>query len=139
MHPTLVVGVPKRVAAALAVALTLGAAGWTECAGWQLTPEARMDCCTDIDMCPMHRGVTPGSPSGEIVTQSKADSCCAASDSKDSTPSAEAFSLVLPEVLAPSSLLAPVTVPPASLHVRRAHIPLRGHVPKHVLLSVFLI
>ena len=140
MHPT-VVELLFRRAAALVVALTLGAAGWAECAGWQATPEARMACCSDSDVCPMHGSTEPGSGSGSLVTQAQADSCCAASDADDSTPSAGAFSLSLTAalVISPLATLAPVTTP-ALLDAWRAQVPLPGaHVPKHVLLSVFLI
>ena len=140
MHPT-VVELLFRRAAALVVALTLGAAGWAECAGWQATPEARMACCLDSAVCPMHGSPEPGSGSGSLVTQAQADSCCAASDANDSTPSAGAFSLSLSAILVTSPLatLAPVTAP-APLDAWRAQVPLPGaHVPKHVLLSVFLL
>ena len=140
MHPT-VVELLFRRAAALVVALTLGTAGWAECAGWQATPEARMACCSDSDVCPMHGSPEPGSGSGSLVTQAQADSCCAASDANDSTPSAGAFSLSLSATLVTSPLatLAPVTAP-APLDAWRAHVPRPGaHVPKHVLLSVFLL
>ncbi|MEQ1908113.1 MAG: hypothetical protein ABMA15_04780 [Vicinamibacterales bacterium] len=140
MHPTLVDLLFRR-AAALVVALTLGAAGWAECAGWQATPEARMACCSDSDVCPMHGSPEPGSGFGRVVTQAQADNCCAASDTDDSTPSAGAFSLSLSAALVTSRLatMAPVTTP-APLDAWRAHVPLPGaHVPKHVLLSVFLL
>jgi len=140
MHPT-VVELLFRRAAALVVALTLGAAGWAECAGWQATPEARMACCLDSAVCPMHGSPEPGSGSGSLVTQAQADSCCAASDANDSTPSAGAFSLSLSATLVtnPLATLAPVTAP-APLDASRTHVPLPGaQVPKHVLLSVFLL
>lgn len=140
MHPT-VVDLLFRRAAALVVALTLGAAGWAECAGWQGTPEARMACCSDSDVCPMHGSPEPGSGSGSVVTQAQADNCCAASGTDDSTPSAGAFSLSLSVALVTSPLatMAPVTTP-ALLGAWRVQVPLPGaHVLKHVLLSVFLL
>src|SRR5687768_10661168 len=61
------------------------------CAGWQSTPEARMDCCTEDCVCPMHdskSGSNSGrSDSGKALTQSDADSCCASSEREDSSPS----------------------------------------------------
>ena len=77
-----------------------------------------------------------------VVTQAQADSCCAASDTNPSTPSDEAFSLPLSAALVAStfSTLASIMAPPASLDAWRTHVPLPvGQVPKHVLLSVFLI
>lgn len=100
-----------------------------------------MACCLDSDVCPMHGSPEPGSGSGSLVTQAQADNCCAASDTDDSTPSAGAFS-VSPSaalVTSPLTTLAPVTTP-GLLDAWRAHVPLPGaHVPKHVLLSVFLL
>jgi len=131
-----------RRAAALVVILTLGAAGWAECAGWQATPEARMACCSGSGDCPMHGSTEPGAGSERVVTQAQADSCCAASDTDDSTPSAEAFSLSLSAALVTSTLsvIAPITAPPAQFDAWRTHLPLPvGQVSKHVLLSVFLI
>jgi hypothetical protein len=108
MHPTEVELLFRRTAA-LVVVLTLGAAGWAECAGWQATPEARMACCSGNGDCPM----SPG-----------------------------AFSLSLSAALVTSTLttLALTAAPPASFEAWRTHVPLPvGQVPKHVLLSVFLI
>jgi hypothetical protein len=131
-----------RRIAALVVVLTLGAAGWAECAGLQTTPGARMACCTGSGDCPMHGSTESGAGSERVVTQAQADSCCAASDTDDSTPSAVAFSLSLSAALVTSTLstLAPIMAPPASFDAWRTHQPLPlGQVPKHVLLSVFLI
>ena len=141
MHHT-VVELLFRRAAALVVALTFGAAGWAECAGWQATPEARMACCSGSGVCPMHGSTEPSSGSERVVTQAQADSCCAASDTDDSTPSSGAFSLSLSAALVTSALstMAPITAPLAPFDAWRAYIPLPGgQVPKHVLLSVFLI
>jgi hypothetical protein len=140
MHPR-VVDLLFRRTAALVVAITLGAAGWAECAGWQATPEARMACCSDSGDCPMHGSTESGAGSERVVTQARADSCCAASDRNDSTPSPGAFSLALSAALVTSTLttLAPIAAPP-SFDAWRTHVPLPvGQVPKHVLLSVFLI
>jgi hypothetical protein len=131
-----------RRTTAFVVALTLAAAGWAECAGWQASPEARMACCSSSGDCSMHGSTEPGAGSERVVTQARADSCCAASDTDNSTPSAGAFSLSLSAALVPSTLptLAPITAPPASFDARRTHVPLPiGLVSKHVLLSVFLI
>ena len=102
MHPR-IVGLLFRRTAAFVVALTLIGAGWAECAGWQASPEARLDCCAGSGDCPMHGSTEPGAGSQRVVTQAQADSCCAASDTGDSAPSAVAFSLTLS---APNSLMA---------------------------------
>ena len=141
MHPKCVERVLRRTAA-LVVVLALSAAGWAECAGWQASPEARMACCSGSGDCPMHGSTEPGASSERVVTQAQADNCCAASDADDSTPSAGAFSLSFSAALVPStpSSLATITAPPASFDAWRTHVPLPiGQVPKHVLLSVFLI
>jgi hypothetical protein len=141
VHPKIVELLLRRVAA-FAVVVTLGAAGWAECAGWQATPEARMACCSGTGDCPMHESTVPGSSPERVVTQAQADSCCAASDTGDSTPSAGAFSLSLSAALVTSTLSAwtRIAAPPASFDAWRTHVPLPvGQVSKHVLLSVFLI
>ena len=77
-----------------------------------------------------------------VVTQAQADDCCAVSGKHSSTPSPGAFSLSLSAALVTSTLstLAPIAAPPASFEAWRTHVPLPvGQVPKHVLLSVFLI
>jgi hypothetical protein len=145
MHPT-AVGQLLRRAGALVVALILGSPGWAECAGWQVTAEARMACCSHNGPCPMHRSTGHGSSAERsaerVVTQAQADSCCAASDPDDSTPPALAFFISLSAALVASPLpgIAPITAPPAPFDSWLAHVPLPGsHAPKHLLLSVFLI
>jgi hypothetical protein len=141
VHPRIVALLFRR-AAAFVVALTLAAAGWAGCAGWQASSEARMACCLGSGDCPMHGSTEPGAGSQRVVTQAQADSCCAASGTDDSTPSAVAFSLSLSAALVPSTLstLAPIMAPLASFAAWRTQAPLPlGQVPKHVLLSVFLI
>ena len=133
-----------RRAAALILALTLGSAGWVECAGWEATPEARMTCCSESGACPMsdEESTDQGTPSAGTVTQAEADSCCAASDNDNSTPSALAFSISLSAALVanPIGSFGPVTLAPAPFDARRADVPLPGRqVPTHLLLSVFLI
>ena len=141
MHPRIVKLLVRRTTA-FVVALTLAAAGWAECAGWQTSPEARIACCSSSGACPMHGSTAPGAGSGSPVTQAQADSCCASSDTGDSTPSSAAFVLSLAAALVTSAVwtMAPAAVPVASFDVWRAHVPLTvSPVPKHVLLSVFLI
>jgi hypothetical protein len=141
MHPKIVELLLRRTAA-LVVALAFTAAGWVECAGWQASPEARMACCSGAGDCPMHGSTKPRADSERVITQAQADSCCAASDTNDSTPSTAVFSLSVSAVLVSSTLhtLAPIMAPPSFFDAWRTDVPLpRGHVPKYVLLSVFLI
>ena len=141
VHPKVVEPLLRRTAA-FVVALALAAAGWAECAGWQASPEARMACCSGSGECPMHGSTEPGSGSDKVLTQAQADSCCAASDTDDSTPSTGAFSLSLSAALVTSAvtITAPVTSPPAPFDAWRTHVPIpAGQVQRHVLFSVFLI
>jgi hypothetical protein len=131
-----------RRTAAFVVALAFAAAGWAECAGWQASPEERMACCSGAGDCPMHGSTVPGAGSERVITQAQADSCCAASDTNESTPSIAVYSLSPSAVLVSSTLhtVAPIMAPPSFFDAWRTHVPLpRGHVPKYVLLSVFLI
>ena len=127
-------------AIALVAVLTITAGSWAECAGWQATPEARMACCVEGAACPMHNRAVPGSDSTAIVSQAEADSCCAASDRDDSSPSSPNFvpAVSVATVASPVLLVVPPTR--ASFDLWRALAPLPGtQVPKHLLLSVFLI
>jgi hypothetical protein len=141
VHPKIVELLLRRTAA-FVVALALAAAGWAECAGWQTSPEARMACCLTSGACPMHGSTESSAGSERVVTQAQADSCCAASESDDSTPSSAAFSLSLSAALVTSglSIMAPPAAPAASFEAWRTNVPFTvSQVAKHVLLSVFLI
>jgi hypothetical protein len=121
----------------LTLALAAGQAG--VCAGWMATPAARMACCSDDGPCPMHKSESEdGSTRG--VTQAEADRCCAASEHEDSTPSQSnaAFFVTLAVALSPIPALLPA--PEAHADMGRASVPIpASHVPKHLLLSVFLV
>jgi hypothetical protein len=88
----------------------------------------------------MHKSDSPNSNSAPTVSQAEADSCCAASENDRSSQSSSTFaSTISPAVLGtPRALPAvpDVAVRPAGT----AAVPLPpSHVPKHVLLSVFLV
>jgi hypothetical protein len=111
------------------------------CAGWSATPEARMACCAESAECPMHSGESHASSSGRGLTQAEADACCAASERKHSSPSTPTF---VPAISV--AILGPGTVQPASVPTLvlsddwRTHAPIpTPPVPRHVLLSVFLV
>lgn len=131
----------RRVASlALSVVFSVGGVGL--CAGWEATPEARMACCASGNICPM-RNSAPGADASDprhVVSQAEADNCCASSERDDSTPPSLAFIPVvaLAHVVSPvASVVDPAATP---FDAWRAFVPLPGsHVPKHVLLSVFLI
>src|SRR5436309_3910490 len=67
-----------RRSAAFVAALAWCAGNVAVCAGWQATPEARMACCMDGTTCPMHKSDHREHSSTHSVSQTQADSCCAA-------------------------------------------------------------
>ena len=124
--------------------LTLAAGNAAVCAGWAATPEARMACCTDEESCPMHRDDdSRNSVSGRQLSQAQADTCCASSEreqSNTSNPNPTLLASISNAVLGPVAVFA-ATVP--ALVVTdgwRTVVPLpQAAVPRHVLLSVFLV
>jgi len=136
-HPIAVVGLVRRLAAvALTFALVAGNAAM--CAGWKATPEARMACCADGVECPMHKGHSHRSGSERVLTQAQADSCCASSEGKNSNLFSPTFVAAITAVLG-DGIILPAIVPALILSGRiSAPIPVEP-VPKHVLLSVFLV
>jgi len=126
----------SRVASVLCVlALMQGAVA--QCAGWQATPEARRQCCRD-GVCPLHH--REDSTSRTHITQAAADDCCAQSERHESSPSQTVFASTI-------ALAVIQTLPPVVLSLAPT-VPLSApwetpspptHVPKHVLLSVFLV
>jgi len=126
---------------ALALSLTLLAGNVVVCAGWAATPEARMACCAEGGDCPMHKGKSDDSTSARVLTQVEADNCCAASERGNSSSSTPNFvAAISPAVLGPGIVL-PASVPSLVLSDDwRIVAPLpTPPVPKHVLLSVFLV
>jgi hypothetical protein len=125
----------RRIVAS-ALSLMLSSAGVGICAGWAATPEARMACCAKGGDCPMHKSAQG---SATAISQTDADGCCAASEREHSTPSptfVPSGSLAL--VVSPISIIVPSTVVPPD--VWHALVPLPGsQVPRHLLLSVFLV
>ena len=98
-----------------------------------------MACCAEGETCPMHKPDGHGSSSSRVLSQAEADSCCAASERDDSAPSASTFSVAVSfGVLAsPVPALLPEATGPDSWR-RSVPVP-ASHVPKHLLLSVFLV
>jgi len=138
-HPIAVVGLVRRLAAvALTFALVAGNAAM--CAGWKPTAEARMACCADGVECPMHKGNSHRSGSERVLTQAQADSCCASSEGKNSNLFSPTFVVAITAVLG-DGIILPASVPSLVLSDgwrTSAPIPIEP-VPKHVLLSVFLV
>ena len=138
-HPTNV-GVLSRRLVAIAAVLTLCAGNLAVCAGWQASPEARMACCQDESTCPMHKSAGHGSAAHHRLTQAQADSCCSGSEQNESATTRP--DLVSSGVVALVPATVPMVVMPTvtALEEWRALVPLRvSTVPKHLLLSVFLV
>jgi len=138
-HPRAVVRLVQRLAA-LALTFGLMAGNAAICAGWMPTPEARMACCADGE-CPMHKGESHRSGSERVLTQAQADSCCASSERKNSSQSSPTFVAAITVAVLGAGTVVPVSVPALVLSdAWRTTAPMSvGPVPKHVLLSVFLI
>jgi hypothetical protein len=125
---------------AVALTLTLVAGNLAVCAAWADSPEARMDCCTDEDQCPMHASDS-SQAAVRHVTQSDADSCCFMGNGS-SQPSSSSQTFV------PIVSLAPLPVQDAVALVRAAaraavsqtlDVLQASHVPRHLLISVLLV
>ena len=133
------VGLVQRLAA-LALTFALVAGNAAICTGWKPTPEARMACCADGCECPMHKGDSHGSGSERVLTQAQADSCCASSESKNSNLFSPTFVTAFTAVRG-DGIILPANVPALVLSDGwRTSAPIHIEpVPKHVLLSVFLV
>jgi hypothetical protein len=100
-----------------------------------------MACCAEGGACPMHNGESHESGSDRLVTQAQADSCCASSQRKESGQSVPLFApTISPAVLGPAVAL-PAALPALVLSDgwRTVTPAPTSPVPKHVLLSVFLV
>jgi hypothetical protein len=127
--------------AALALTFALMAGNAAVCAGWMPTPEARMACCADGGECPMHKGDSHRSGSARVLTQAQADSCCAAAEGQNSNRSNPSFVPAITVAVLGVGVVLPANVPALVLSDAwrtSAPIPV-APVPKHVLLSVFLV
>jgi hypothetical protein len=105
------------------------------------TPEARMACCADGVECPMHKGHSHRSGSERVLTQAQADSCCAAAEGQNSNQSNPSFVAAITAAVLGVGVVLPANVPALVLSDAwrtSAPIPITP-VPKHVLLSVFLV
>ena len=120
----------------LMLALAASQAGL--CAGWTPTPESRMACCAESGACPMHQADSRGT--AHAVTQVEADSCCAASEGNQSAPSPTSIPLpvTLAVLVGPVSDLLPVAQPRPAAWASSVPPP-AAPIPKHLLLSVFLV
>ncbi len=126
---------------ALALTLALMAGNAAICAGWLPSPEARMACCAEGVECPMHKGDSHRSGSERVLTQAQADSCCASSERQNSNQSNPTFVAAITAAVLGAGVVVPANVPALVLSDAwrtSAPIPI-APVPRHVLLSVFLV
>jgi hypothetical protein len=109
-----------------------------ECAGWRPTAEARKACCAAGLCAKENAGKTAGST--PTVTQADADDCCAASETQESGPSSPAHAtLMTAAVLQPVALPGAFQLAPVSRWSERTDPLQPSAVPRHLLLSVFLV
>ena len=135
-HHGSVLAVARAIAATLIAVLIAGPVGL--CAGWQATPEERMACCAEGVACPMHKAERHQSDGKQAITQAEADSCCAAGEKDKGSASTKTSPIVSPAVVAEPTVLAPFVMP----RLLTRHDPATDRtlaVPRHLLLSVFLI
>ena len=137
-HSRRVLSFTRRLSAVV-LTLVLAASQAGVCAGWMATPEARMACCAVGGTCQMHKSEREdGSTRG--LTQAEADRCCAASEQDDSTPSPSSAGFFVALGIVHSPVPALIPDPQAHVELWRASVPIpTAHVPKHLLLSVFLV
>lgn len=130
----------SRRLAAVALTLALFAGNVAVCAGWAATPEARMACCSD-SACPMHKSDSPGSHTQRVVSQADADSCCASAEREAPGPSTPTFAMTISWAVLGAAIILPAYTPALVLGEAWRHLtPIPASpVPKHVLLSVFLL
>jgi hypothetical protein len=126
---------------ALALTLALVAGNAAICAGWMPTPEARMACCADGGECPMHKRDSHSSASERVLTQAQADSCCASSERENSSQSNPSFVTAITAAVLGVGMVLPASIPALVLSDSwRTSAPMpSAAVPKHVLLSIFLV
>jgi hypothetical protein len=139
-HPKKMLIATRRIATVL-MALFVSAGNVAVCAGWAPTPEARMECCSGDGPCPMHKGESESGQSQHSVSQAQADSCCASSERDSSNQSSPTnVAAISSAVLGPGTVL-PAHVPALVLSdAWRTVAPIASPpVPKHLLLSVFLV
>ena len=132
---------PFHRLAALALTFGLIAGNAAICAGWMPGPEARMACCADGADCPMHKGGSHHSGSSRVPTQDQADSCCALSEGPHSSPPTATLGTIITVTGLGAGTVLPATVPPLVLTDGwRSGVPRPvAPVPRHLLLSVFLV
>lgn len=130
----------RRVSVVL-LSLALATGNTAVCSGWAATPEERMACCAEGAECPMHEGHSDESGAERVITQALADACCAASERDQSNSSSPTAVAAIAAAVLGAGVVLPSSAPPLVLTDgwrMGAPVP-RPPVPRHVLLSVFLV
>jgi hypothetical protein len=89
----------------------------------------------------MHKSDIHESGTQRVVTQAEADRCCASPEREHSNQASPTFVVAISSAVLGPGILVPVTVPPLVLSSAGrtvSPIPIAS-IPKHVLLSVFLV
>lgn len=124
--------------AAIVLALATASGHLALCEGWKASPASRMACCAEGVQCPMRHRPAEGARHRAAPSQADADACCAASENDQTSPaSAYALPALVPAIPIGPALTfetpSPVRLPIAG------ESPPRQPVPRHLLLSVFLV
>jgi hypothetical protein len=89
----------------------------------------------------MHKGESPRAGSRRVITQVQADSCCASSERENSSQSSPTFVASITHAVLGAGTVLPAVAPALVLSDgwrTAAPIP-AAPIPKHLLLSVFLV
>ena len=100
-----------------------------------------MACCAEGGECPMHKGRSEESGSEQFISQAQADACCAASERDQSSSSNPAPAAAISAAVLGVGVVLPSITPALVLTDGRRTAALLSSppVPRHVLLSVFLV
>jgi hypothetical protein len=100
-----------------------------------------MACCAEGGDCPMHKRASDGSGSNGVITQAEADACCAASERDESDSSNPTAVAAISAAVLGAGVVLPETTPALVLTDGwRIEAPIHSPpVPRHILLSVFLV
>jgi hypothetical protein len=89
----------------------------------------------------MHKGESHNSRSSDVITQAQADTCCASSEQQQSSQSAPTYVTCISNAVLGPGVVVPAPVAALLIsHAWRTVTPIPiASIPRHVLLSVFLV
>ena len=131
---------PSRSLAGLFVLFQAFATSASVCASWQASAEARVACCQDETSCPMHATTPHRHTAPSRVSQADADNCCASAERSTSTPStlSDVPRIALGALASPIPAVGPAVAAFRESPTARTSVDV-SPVPRHLLLSIFLI